>query len=374
MKQRLESLDVLRGADLVFLVALGPLMSRIASAVDTEWMDRAMWIFHHVEWEGFSPWDIIMPLFMFMAGTTIPFALERYRREGGVGQALWRIVRRVVVLWIFGMMCQGNLLALDPDHIYIYTNTLQAIAVGYAVAAVMYLFTSLRTQIVAAVVLLGAYWAAMEFVQLGGFGGGSYTPETNLAEGIDRLVLGRWRDHATVVDGVVVWDKGYHYTWVLSSLTFAVTGLCGMFAGRIARSKATGERKLRWFFGVGVAMVAVAMLWSVWMPIIKTIWTSSMALFAAGASFILLGIVYYFVDYRGTKANLTWLKVYGMNSIAAYMLSQLINFRGLADSLFYGLEQYIGQAWYQVLLQVCQVGTIFLILYVMYRKKIFLKA
>ena len=171
-----------------------------------------------------------------------------------------------------------------------------------------------------------------------------------------------------------MWDKGYHYTWVLSSLTFAVTGLCGMFAGRIARSKATGERKLRWFFGVGVAMVAVAMLWSVWMPIIKTIWTSSMALFAAGVSFILLGIAYYFVDYRGTKANLTWLKVYGMNSIAAYMLSQLINFRGLADSLLYGLEQYIGQAWYQVLLQVCQVGTIFLILYVMYRKKIFLKA
>lgn len=374
MKQRLESLDVLRGADLFFLVALGPLMSRIASAVDTEWMDRAMWAFRHVEWEGFSPWDIIMPLFMFMAGTTIPFALERYRREGGVGQALWRIVRRVVVLWIFGMMCQGNLLALDPDHIYIYTNTLQAIAVGYAVAAVMYLFTSLRTQIVAVVVLLGAYWAAMEFVQLGGFGGGSYTPETNLAEGIDRLVLGRWRDHAAVVDGMVVWDKGYHYTWVLSSLTFAVTGLCGMFAGRIARSKATGERKLRWFFSVGVAMVAVAMLWSVWMPIIKTIWTSSMALFAAGVSFILLGIVYYFVDYRGTKANLTWLKVYGMNSIAAYMLSQLINFRGLADSLLYGLEQYIGQAWYQVLLQVCQVGTIFLILYVMYRKKIFLKA
>ena len=99
-----------------------------------------------------------------------------------------------------------------------------------------------------------------------------------------------------------------------------------------------------------------------------------MALYAAGVSFILLGIVYYFVDYLGYRSHLTWLKVYGMNSIAAYMLSQLINFRGLADSLLYGLEQYMGEAWYQVLLQVCQVGTIFLILYVMYRKKIFLKA
>ncbi len=373
MKQRLESLDVLRGADLFFLVALGPLMSRMASAVDAEWMDRAMWVFRHVEWEGFSPWDIIMPLFMFMAGTTIPFALERFRREGDVGKALWRIVRRVAVLWVFGMMCQGNLLALDPDHIYIYTNTLQAIAVGYAVAAVMYLFTGLRTQIIATVVLLGAYWAAMEFVHLGGFGGGDYTPDANLAEGIDRLVLGRWRDHATVVDGRVVWDEGYHYTWVLSSLTFAVTALCGMFAGRISKSRRTDREKLLWLFGVGLAMVAVAMLWSVWMPIIKTIWTSSMALYAAGVSFILLGIAYYFVDCKGYKRQTEWLKVYGVNSIAAYMLSQIINFRGVANSLFYGLEQYMGTAWYQLLLQVFQVGVIYLILYVMYRKRIFLK-
>ena len=97
-----------------------------------------------------------------------------------------------------------------------------------------------------------------------------------------------------------------------------------------------------------------------------------MALFAAGVSFILLGIVYYFVDYRGTKANLTWLKVYGMNSIAAYMLTQIVNFRGVADSIFYGLEQYMGD-WYNLLLTLAQVGTIYLILYVMYRKKIFLK-
>ena len=108
------------------------------------------------------------------------------------------------------------------------------------------------------------------------------------------------------------------------------------------------------------------------MPIIKIIWTSSMALFAAGVSFILLGISYYFVDYKGYRRGLTWLKVYGMNSIAAYMLTQIVNFRGVADSLFYGLEQYMGE-WYNLLLTLSQVGTIFLILYVMYRKKIFLK-
>ena len=193
MKKRLESLDVLRGADLFFLVALGPIMGKIASAADAEWLNKGMWIFHHVAWEGFSPWDIIMPLFMFMAGATIPFAMERYRRDGDKKSAIWRIARRVVVLWIFGMMCQGNLLALDPNRIYLYTNTLQAIAVSYAVAAVMYLFTKLRTQIVAAVLLLLAYWAAMEWVEVvidnipfERFGGGDYSPEHNLAEWIDR--------------------------------------------------------------------------------------------------------------------------------------------------------------------------------------------
>lgn len=358
MKRRLASLDVLRGADLFFLVALGPVMNAIARAANWEWLNSQMWIFHHVEWEGFAPWDLIMPLFMFMSGITIPFALEHFRRgESTHREALWRIARRVVVLWIFGMMCQGNLLALDPDHICLYTNTLQAIAVAYA----------------AAVVLLLGYWAAMELFSVGGFGLGDYTPDGNLAEGIDRLVLGRWRDHATVENGVVVWDAGYHYTWILSSLTFAVTGISGMMAGHILKCKWEDRRKLYALFVAGAAMVAVALMWSIWLPIIKTIWTSSMTLFAAGLSFILMGVAYYFVDCKGHTRSTEWLKVYGMNSIAAYMLTQIFNFRGVANSLFYGLEQYMGD-WYQVLLTLCQVGTIYLILWVMYRKKIFLKA
>ncbi|MDO5487946.1 MAG: DUF5009 domain-containing protein, partial [Rikenellaceae bacterium] len=220
--------------------------------------------------------------------------------------------------------------------------------------------------------LLLAYWAAMELVMVDGFGGGDYTPQGNMAEWVDRVVLGRFRDNATVENGVVVWSESYHYTWILSSLTFGVTGICGMLAGHIAKSDMEDRKKLWWLFGAGVAMVAVAMVWSVWMPIIKIIWTSSMALYAAGVSFILLGIAYYFVDCLGYGKYLTWLKVYGMNSIAAYMLTQIVNFRGVADSIFYGLEQYMG-AYYNLLLTLSQVGTIFLILWVMYRKKIFLK-
>ena len=102
------------------------------------------------------------------------------------------------------MMCQGNLLGLDPDCIYLYSNTLQSIAAGYLITAVLFLYTSRRTQIGVAVALLLVYWAAMQFITVGSYGGGNYTPEGNLAEWIDRTMLGRFRDGAKVVDGEVV--------------------------------------------------------------------------------------------------------------------------------------------------------------------------
>ena len=115
--QRLESLDVLRGFDLFMLVGLEVALHHLSSAVNTPTFDSFMWCFSHVEWEGFSPWDLVMPLFMFMSGITIPFALSRYKDAQDRSLVYKRIFKRVVLLWIFGMMCQGNLLALNPDRL-----------------------------------------------------------------------------------------------------------------------------------------------------------------------------------------------------------------------------------------------------------------
>ena len=79
MKQRLESLDALRGMDLLFLVAISDIIEELAEVVDTPWMNAIMECFTHKKWEGFSPWDLVMPLFMFMAGVAIPFALAKYK-------------------------------------------------------------------------------------------------------------------------------------------------------------------------------------------------------------------------------------------------------------------------------------------------------
>ena len=373
MKKRLESLDALRGFDLLFLVAISDLVEELAEVIDKPWMGAVMECFTHKKWEGFSPWDLVMSLFMFMAGVAIPFALAGGKEQGTRSKKIyWRLVRRFLLLWIFGMMVQGNLLAFDPQRIYLFTNTLQAIAVGYFFSALIYLHTSWKTQIGIAVGLLLTFWAAMEWITIGGYGGGDYTPHGNLAEGIDMMVLGRFRDTAQVIDGEVVVKASYTYTWILSSLNFVVTVLTGVLAGQALKSAMNQGCKVALLLGAGVAMVALGWTWDLVHPVIKHIWTSSMVLVSSGYCFLLMGLFYWWIDCRGHNKHLTLLKVYGMNSITAYVVSHVISFKSVSRSLFFGLEQYIGD-YYDFLIQFSNIAILFLILYILYRNRIFLR-
>lgn len=373
-KERLMSLDVLRGLDLFFLVGLESVMHPLASAIDTEGFHDFMWNFSHVEWEGFSPWDLVMPLFLFMSGVSIPFAMSNYRKGADKSGLCQRLLKRVALLWIFGMICQGNLRGLDPDRIYLYSNTLQTIAVGYLFTVIFYLFTSWRTQAGIAVLLLLGYWGAMKWVTVDGFGGGNYTPDLNLAEWIDRTVLGRFRDGASVEDGVVQFAPWYRYTWILSSLNFIVTVMTGCFAGQILRHVSFKPNQKALLLAVaGAVLVAAGWLWNIEFPVIKKLWTSSMVLVSSGYCFLLMAVSYYIVDVKGLRRGTEWLRVYGMNSIMAYMLAQCINFRSVAHSLFHGVEQYIGPAWYQVLMAASCSIIIYIILWRMYKLRIFLR-
>lgn len=371
--QRLESLDVLRGFDLFMLVGLETAIHQLASAVDTPSFHSFMWCFTHVDWEGFSPWDLVMPLFMFMSGITIPFALSRYKHTNNQTSVYRRILKRVILLWIFGMMCQGNLLGLDPNRIYFYSNTLQAIAMGYLIASLLYLHTRIRTQIIVAAGLLLGFWGAMEWITVQGYGGGNYTPDGNLAEWIDREVLGRFRDGASMMNGEVVFADWYRYTWILSSLNFGVTVLTGTFAGYILKDKEwMPKRKLTYLLAIGAAMVAIGWIWGIWHPVIKKLWTSSMTLVSSGYCFLLMALFYYLIDYKGWKKYSGWLKVYGMNSIVAYMLTMCVNFSCIGHSLLHGLQPYMGE-YYSVVLTLSNVGIIYFILWELYKRKLFLR-
>ncbi len=370
---RLSSLDALRGFDLFLLVALGPVALSLTAAADTpalQWLADA---FTHKDWEGFSLWDLVMPLFVFMSGASIPFALSRYRKENDWKGFSARLAKRVALLWLFGLVLQGNLLALNPDRIYLFSNTLQSIAVGYAVGALFFMTTRIYTQILLFVLLLLSFWAAMTFITVDGFGGGSYSPDGNLAEWVDRMVLGRFRDGASLdAAGRVVFAPWYRYTWILSSLGFAATALSGVIAGAFAKGKMVAKSKLIFFVGTGLGLLLLGYAFSFSVPVIKKLWTPTMVLVSSGWSFILLGLFYLYYDILGKRTGLAFLKVYGMNSITAYMIAELFNFRSLAHTLFFGLEQFLG-AWYPLLLTCSQAAIVFAILWMMKRSNIYLK-
>jgi len=149
--------------------------------------------------------------------------------------------------------------------------------------------------------------------------------------------------------------------------------MTGVFAGHILKSsKITKGNKAVWLLGFGALQIVLGMLWGLQMPIIKKIWTSSMTLYSSGICFILMALFYYVIDYLGKGKYFTWLKIYGMNSILAYVIFSIVDFSSIIQSLFFGFEQFLGN-YYQPFVSLCSVGIIFLILYFFDRKRVYLK-
>lgn len=351
---RLASLDILRGLDLFMLVFLQPVVWELGHALDWPWLNVVLYQLDHEVWEGFRCWDLVMPLFLFMAGVSMPFSFSKYQRERQFAAAYRHVAVRFSVLFLLGMVVQGNLLALDAGRITIYTNTLQAIAVGYAVSAVIILNIRRQSRRIAATAgLLLAYSLPMSLW-------GDFSCEGNLANVIDEAVLGRFRGDPT-------------YTWVFTSLSFSVTVMLGTFAGYIMKNAGSRQTNAALRMAcVGVALVAVAALWSVETPVIKRIWSGSMALLSGGLCFLLMALFYYVVDCKGYSYGLGWLRIYGMNAITAYCVGEIVDFRSIARSLTFGLEPLMGDL-YPCWLTFCNYSILLLLLQYMYRHRIFVK-
>lgn len=351
---RLESLDMLRGLDLFMLVGLQPVLVAAGRASGASWLDPLLRQLDHAVWEGFTAWDLVMPLFLFMTGAAIPFAMARYLKPGASKADAWRrIGRRVVVLWLLGMIVQGNLLGLDPGRFHLYTNTLQAIAAGYLIAAATMLTVPRRYHAAVAAGLLALMAIPMSIH-------GDFSPQGNLPYLIEEAVMGGDRGDSS-------------YTWIWSSLGFGVTVMLGMLAGEIMKAADTPRpRKALRLAAVGGALLLAGWLWSFETPIVKRIWTGSMVLWSGGWCYLLMGAFYYVIDCRGTRFHAEWLKIYGMNSITAYMLGETINFRSIVHSLTFGLQPHIGP-WYDTLLTAGNFAVLFLILAWMQRDRLNLR-
>lgn len=352
--KRLESLDILRGLDLFMLVFLQPVIVAVGSVWQPEWFAPIMRQLDHEVWEGFRCWDLVMPLFLFMTGAAMPFSFAKFESAGASGALYRKILRRFLLLFLLGMVVQGNLLGFDFNHIYLYNNTLQAIAAGYLIAAIILLNCCVRGQIAATAALLAVYAVPMHIA-------GDFSRDGSFANMIDAIALGRFRGDPS-------------YTWLWSSLTFGVSVMLGSFAGRLIRTRGTknGPQTALLLAAIGLGLIIAGKVSGLWHPIIKRLWTASMTLYSGGWCFLLMALFYWWIDVCGHSRGLAWLKIYGTNSIAAYILGEVVNFRSIPASLTYGLAPRLGDLW-PAWLTFCNFLIIFLILRTLYRHRLFIK-
>lgn len=326
---RLFSLDVLRGMDMLLIVAVG----RLLRSADAVWglPPQLMAQVRH-NWGGFTFWDMIMPLFIFMCGAAVPFGLGKRMKDGRPTIEYWKhVAGRVVLLWVLGMVSQGHLLTLDPMMVSPYNNTLQAIAMGYLVAASAMCVPSKWFRRLLPVGLALLYAVLLSFF-------GDYSKDGNFAMRVELKALS-W----LVPDGSEAYNL-YGYTWFLTSLMFGAMTMTGFNATELLRSALSPWRKCGWLALGGVALCVFGYGIAPVVPLIKPIYSLSFTAASMGWSCIALAALYALTDILGCRRGCGLFVLYGQFALWAYMAGVFAPaFNSLSEVLLGGLAHWIGE-------------------------------
>ena len=315
-RERLFSLDFLRGADMFLLSVLSgviyafdkchPLPKAVMDQLD------------HPAWTGFTVFDMIMPLFIFMCGAALPLALDRRLDEDGrAGRKYWsHVAFRVALLWFFGMISQGRIFTFDLHTISFFNNTLQTIACGYLITAVVARIKSYKLQLAIPFLLAFGYTAFLHLC-------GDMTPTGNAAVVYEVKFLSLFYPDATwhPVKQIADW----HYTWWTTIPMFGFMGLAGYHATKAllvenwSKAKRAGVQS-----AAGLGLIALGLLFMTFDPCVKHIFTASFTFCAMGVSFLLYAGCYFVFDILCVRRG-TWLiSLFGRHSLAAYMIGDTI--------------------------------------------------
>ncbi len=384
---RIGSVDAYRG--LVMLLMMGEVLSfwRVAQAKP----ESGFWAFlthhqSHVQWIGCSLHDLIQPSFSFLVGVALPFSIasRAARGQSNTGMTL-HAFWRALVLVLLGVFLRS--LGSSQTN-WTFEDTLTQIGLGYGVLFLLG-FRSVRAQWIALGAILVGYWAAFVLYPLPG-------------ADFDYQKVGVSKDFPLLTGLAAHWNKNSNLAWAfdthflnwfprpkpflfngggyatLSFIPTLGTMLLGLIAGGVLRSKRTGWSKVRWFAVAGAAGLFLGALigWLGICPVVKRIWTPSWVLFSGGWCFLFLAAFYATMDVLGKKGWAFPLMVIGMNSIAAYCIAHLFDgFISGALRTHLGKDSFkvLGDA-YAPLLQGAAVLLIFwLLLFWMYRRKVFLR-
>ncbi|HOO66473.1 MAG: DUF5009 domain-containing protein [Bacteroidales bacterium] len=362
---RLYSLDALRGFDMFWITGGQKLVWALATVTGWPvftWMNSQM---HHVEWNGFAFYDMIFPLFLFLAGVSMPYSFASRAARGESRRKIYQhAVKRMIILVILGMLV-NRILELNPDNMR-FASVLGRIGVAWFLAAMIVLNAGIRWQVTWFWSLLIIYCLLMMLVPVPGIGAGVLTPEGNLAGYIDRLLL-----------------PGTMYTTfnepegILSTIPSVSTALLGVFAGhllRLEKQGLTGLRKALIIIGAGLASLLLGLLWSTFFPINKILWTSSFVLYAGGWSLMLLGLFYLIIDVWKKRKWAFFFVVIGMNSITIYVLQhRILRFDIIRDFFLKGIHDLSPAMLQPFISSLGYIAVVWFFLWFLYRHRIFLK-
>ena len=414
---RLMSLDALRGFDMFWIIGADALVRALDRMGDNSITRFLATQLSHADWAGFHFYDLIFPLFVFIAGVSLVWSLTRETQNHGRAEAALRVIRRGLLLVIIGILYSGGLSAEWPNIRLL--GVLQRIGLAYLFAGVMFLGFKARALAVICAGLLVGYWALMTFIpirniqmettalaRLAARSGDARTAalfqegvnpsitksnqtwvaaEIMFAETPER-VAGKFEKGFNLsnhLDFEFLPGKKYDNYWdpegMLSTLPAIATCLLGVFAGLLLRSgEISDRRKLSHLVAFGVGSVLLGFLWGMQFPVVKKIWTSSFVLVAGGFSAILLAGFYLVVDvwkHQKWCQPFVWI---GMNSITVYLANNVIGFRRLAERFAGGdvkafLDSHVAKGIGDLVLALAGLGLGALLCWFLHRKKIFLR-
>ena len=353
--QRLLSLDILRGITVAGMIL-----------VNNGW-GESFEMLGHSEWNGMTPCDLVFPFFLFIMGISCYLSLVKSEFKP-TPQVIRRIVKRTVLLFAIGLFINWFDHAIEGDllcfgHLRIWA-VMQRIALCYGIVSLFALFCNHKYTLHTIVGLLVVYTA---IIVLGN--GYEYDADVNILAQADLKLFG--------------YDHIYHKSPVdpeglMGTISSVAHVLLGFYCGMLIRKRETVEQKVIALFVVGAIGVIGGYLLSYGLPLNKRIWSPSYVLMTCGLASLLQALLMYVIDIQKKSGWTTFFHVFGVNALALYVSSELLAILlkniGVSETIYNGIHAVIpALKWASLVYAIYFVMLNFVIGYVLYRKKIYIK-
>ena len=327
-KDRLFSLDLLRGLDVFWLVVAQPILEAANKTWALPGWLRAQLVH---DWGVFGLFDFAQPLFIFICGAAVPFAIpKRLSPDGRPTREFWRrVLSRVALLWTCGMLIRGVLL-FDRTKFTPYSDTLQTIAAGYFFACLAMLIRSMRVRVALPFVLIAAYSALCAFC-------GDWTRLGNFPRMVDEHVFGFFG------------FKAKDFTYCLTTIAWAGIAMLGSLAAELLKSQLSKARKSAALFCFAAASLVLGYALETVVPPIRHIYSPSFIAITMGYSVLSLALCYVLSDVFMVRRRMGLFLLFGQTALCAWMLHTFFwhGIAGVADRIIPGLPVLLGTDRYQ---------------------------